>query len=97
MTPVAACALTFCRGQVANASARREVSPGYGLGFAHFPLPGRPEAVIGHDGSNTMWYAFLLLVPERDLAIVMATNDGRSIAAQRAAMAIAPWVLDHAP
>lgn len=34
------------------------------------------EPVIWHNGSNTMWYAVLVLLPERDAAIVIATNDG---------------------
>lgn len=40
---------------------------------------GVEEPVIWHNGSNTMWYAVLVLLPERDAAIVIATNDGGSI------------------
>lgn len=34
------------------------------------------EPVLWHNGSNTMWYALLVLLPDRDMAIVIATNDG---------------------
>jgi CubicO group peptidase (beta-lactamase class C family) len=37
------------------------------------------EPVIWHNGSNTMWYALLVLLPERDTVIVMATNDGSGL------------------
>jgi CubicO group peptidase (beta-lactamase class C family) len=40
---------------------------------------GVEEPVIWHNGSNTMWYAVLVLLPKRDAAIVIATNDGGSI------------------
>lgn len=38
------------------------------------------EPVIWHNGSNTMWYALLVLLPERNAAIVLATNDGSQTA-----------------
>lgn len=31
---------------------------------------------IGHSGSNTMWYSVIWLIPELDLAILTACNDG---------------------
>lgn len=37
------------------------------------------EPVIWHNGSNTMWYAVLVLLPKRDAAIVIATNDGSQL------------------
>jgi len=37
------------------------------------------EPVIWHNGSNTMWYAVLVLLPKRNAAIVIATNDGSHI------------------
>ena len=38
-----------------------------------------PEQVIWHNGSNTMWYALLMLLPERNAMIALATNDGSQI------------------
>jgi hypothetical protein len=29
-----------------------------------------------HNGSNTLWYALLLLVPARNSVLAFATNDG---------------------
>lgn len=37
------------------------------------------EPVIWHNGSNTMWYVVLVLLPKRDIAIVIATNDGSGL------------------
>lgn len=37
------------------------------------------EPVIWHNGSNTMWYALLVLLPEQNAAIAIATNDGSGI------------------
>lgn len=37
------------------------------------------EPVIWHNGSNTMWYALLVLLPDRDTLIVIATNDGSGL------------------
>lgn len=38
--------------------------------------------VLTHAGSNTLWYAVAWLAPERDLAVVIATNHGGDRAAQ---------------
>lgn len=38
-----------------------------------------PEPVIWHNGSNTMWYALLVLLPERNAAITLVTNDGAQL------------------
>lgn len=34
--------------------------------------------VIWHNGSNTMWYALLVLLPEKNAVIAIVTNDGTS-------------------
>ncbi|MGJ8558710.1 MAG: serine hydrolase domain-containing protein [Litorimonas sp.] len=34
------------------------------------------DPVIWHNGSNTMWYALLVLLPNQDTVFVIATNDG---------------------
>lgn len=36
----------------------------------------REDPVIWHNGSNTMWYALLVLLPNQDTVLVIATNDG---------------------
>ncbi|MGB3455948.1 MAG: serine hydrolase domain-containing protein [Litorimonas sp.] len=40
---------------------------------------GSEETVIWHNGSNTMWYAALFLVPERDAVFALLTNDGSGL------------------
>jgi CubicO group peptidase (beta-lactamase class C family) len=46
----------------------------YAMGW----LVGSPEwaggRILAHDGSNTFWYASIYLLPERDLALLAATN-----------------------
>jgi CubicO group peptidase (beta-lactamase class C family) len=37
------------------------------------------EPVIWHNGSNTMWYAVLVLLPDHDATLVIATNDGSGL------------------
>jgi len=34
--------------------------------------------VIWHNGSNTMWYALLVLLPEKNAVVAIVTNDGTS-------------------
>ena len=49
----------------------------YALGW--IVVKGRPWAkgpLLGHDGSNTMWYASALLDPAAGLALVAVSNDG---------------------
>lgn len=52
-------------------------------GGAHYAMgwvadaSGKPQLLpLGHSGSNTMWYAVIWLLPELDLAILTACNDG---------------------
>ncbi len=45
--------------------------------------------VIWHNGSNTMWYALLMLLPTRSMVLAFATNDGAVRAAETAFMELA--------
>ncbi|MEU0571670.1 serine hydrolase domain-containing protein [Nonomuraea sp. NPDC005983] len=47
---------------------------GWGLGWELFHRPGR--AIFGHDGNTIGQSAFLRVVPERDVALVILTNGG---------------------
>ncbi|MGH1452101.1 MAG: serine hydrolase domain-containing protein [Paracoccaceae bacterium] len=49
--------------------------------------------MVLHDGSNTRWYAFLVLVPERDAVLVVVQNDGRSLRATKALRQLAEPLL----
>ena len=72
--------LRACKGEAADflaqSSCQRLQSPiaeDYGLGWVlQTPKDGAP--VVWHNGSNTMWYAVLLLVPGKDLVVAAATN-----------------------
>ena len=37
--------------------------------------------VIWHDGSNTLWYALLMLLPAKNMTLAFVTNDGASVTA----------------
>jgi CubicO group peptidase (beta-lactamase class C family) len=60
----------------------------YGHGWVvqtrDFADDGTEETVIWHNGTNTMWYAVLLIVPRRDAVIALVTNDGAGYAGTQA-------------
>ena len=49
---------------------------GWGVGQRPWAGQGGPGPTLAHDGSNTMWYASVLLAPERGLGFVAVSNDG---------------------
>lgn len=49
---------------------------------------------IWHNGSNTMWFTLLILLPERDTVLVLTTNDGRHVKAQKAFVALAKDIVE---
>ncbi|WP_372571143.1 serine hydrolase domain-containing protein [Ruegeria jejuensis] len=49
------------------------ISSNYGLGWA-IEDAGEKGPIVWHNGSNTMWYVVLVLNPERDLVVAVATN-----------------------
>ncbi|MEM9600563.1 MAG: serine hydrolase, partial [Pseudomonadota bacterium] len=51
----------------------------YGWVIQSRDLGGGEEQIIWHNGSNTMWYALLVLLPERNAAITLVTNDGSQL------------------
>jgi CubicO group peptidase (beta-lactamase class C family) len=74
----------------------------------HTPPPGTPPYAMGwlvvnnqpwadgealtHAGSNTMWYAVAWLAPEKDFAVLVATNQPNSKACNDAVLAL---IADH--
>lgn len=52
---------------------------------------------IWHNGSNTMWYALLILVPSRNAVIVVVTNDGHLAKAQPAFFEFAEKIAGQLP
>lgn len=49
----------------------------YGLGIAAFPLEGTAGGAWGHDGSNTMWYALLAVLPEEEVVAFVVASQPR--------------------
>jgi len=48
----------------------------YAMGWIAGSSGQPPARLLGHSGSNTMWYAVIWLIPELDLAILTVCNDG---------------------
>ena len=55
------------------------VGPGYacGWGVREQPWGGTtgPAPILAHEGTNTMWHAFVAVAPQRGLAVVTVAND----------------------
>ena len=51
-----------------------EVAESYGLGWVVQLREGSDQPLIWHNGSNTMWYAILVLAPGPDVALAVAVN-----------------------
>jgi CubicO group peptidase (beta-lactamase class C family) len=67
------------------------VLDGYGLGF--YLMDHVSPAAFGHNGTNTFWHAILMIVPDRDLVLVAARNDGDVDGGEEAGQALARWAL----
>ena len=53
---------------------RTPVAADYGLGWSITPVPDHDVTLIWHNGSNSLWYAILGMVPEKDLVVAVALN-----------------------
>lgn len=60
---------------------RTVVADDYGYGLTIEPLAEYDATVVWHNGSNTLWYTVLAMVPEHNLVVAMSTNtfDARRI------------------
>jgi CubicO group peptidase (beta-lactamase class C family) len=47
-----------------------------------------PYTVYWHNGSNTMWYALVVFIPEQNMVVAVTSNDGDSEKAEAAAWEI---------
>lgn len=47
-----------------------------------------PHTVYWHNGSNTMWYALVVFIPEKNMVVAATSNDGDIRAAESAAWKI---------
>ena len=53
------------------------------------------DPVIWHNGSNTLWYALLMLSPEKNTVLAFVTNVGRVQKAERAFIQAAKQIFDR--
>ena len=51
--------------------------------------------VIWHNGSNTMWYALLMLIPEKNAVLAFVTNNGAIRKAEQAFTQAAKQIVDQ--
>ena len=56
----------------------------YARGWVRYERDWAGGPVIWHNGSNTLWYAVLYLLPARNMALALVTNDGASEVADAA-------------
>jgi CubicO group peptidase (beta-lactamase class C family) len=61
----------------------------YACGWARKkPSRDLPYTVYWHNGSNTMWYALVVFIPEKNMVVAVTSNDGDSAQAEAAAWEI---------
>jgi len=58
-----------------------DAKPRYAAGWIVGEIGDPPTRLLAHSGSNTMWYAVIWLAPEKDLAVLIACNDGTKASA----------------
>lgn len=62
---------------------------GYACGWVKKePSEEIPHTVFWHNGSNTMWYALVVFIPETKMVVAVTSNDGNLGAAEAAAWEI---------
>ena len=54
-----------------------------------------PATVYWHNGSNTMWYALVVFIPDKNLVIAVTSNDGDIKSAESAAWKVVKSCVDH--
>ena len=57
---------------------------GYARGWVRYERDWAGGPVIWHNGSNTLWYALLMLLPAKNMVLAFVTNDGAVAAADTA-------------
>jgi len=47
-----------------------------------------PYTAYWHNGSNTMWYALVVFIPDKNMTVAVTANDGDTVRAESAAWAV---------
>jgi len=76
----------------------REFGP-YSCGWIRWMSLGKelPYTVYWHNGSNTMWYALVMFIPEKNMVIAVTSNDGDFESAELAAWEIVKTIAKQFP
>ena len=61
----------------------------YAYGWVRYQREWAGGPLIWHNGSNTLWYALLMLLPAKNTVIAFATNDGAIEEAEKAFLGLA--------
>ena len=63
---------------------------GYGLGWGIVGVEGYPHALLGHSGTHGVDLEWMLLLPEKRMALLLLTNAGgeQALAAFREALGL---------
>ena len=69
----------------------------YASGWVRVERDWAGGSVLWHNGSNTMWYALLMLLPASNTVLALATNDGAIQAAETAFVELARELGGRAP
>jgi CubicO group peptidase (beta-lactamase class C family) len=67
----------------------------YAMGWIVTDRPWAGGRALTHSGSNTMWYCTTWFAPDRDFAVLVATNQGGDEAAKACDEACAALIQDH--
>ncbi|MEM9594194.1 MAG: serine hydrolase domain-containing protein [Acidobacteriota bacterium] len=62
----------------------RPVSNDYAFGWIRYERDWAGGDVLWHNGSNTMWYALLVVLPKKEAVLAFVTNEGAVRKAERA-------------
>ena len=69
----------------------------YACGWVRYQQEWAGGPLIWHNGSNTLWYALLMLLPAKNTVLAFATNDGAIEEAEKAFLALALQLSEAIP
>ena len=69
----------------------------YAYGWIDWQREWADGRVLWHNGSNTLWYALVMLVPSRNAVLVIVTNDGYLAKAQPEFFNLAESIVKELP